>query len=567
MNPSSIKAGCRRRRRQCMVWTVFVWWAFLSTPAFAAAYADRLVWVFGWNLGKESDVPEITQMLETAARHGINGAMVSFGLDTLCKHGADYFRRLAAVQEVCERCRIELIPAVFSIGYGGGVLSHDRNLAEGLPVVDAPFRVQGEAAFFEPDAAVRLNNGGFEDFAGNAFKGFGFHDQPGEISFADTQIKRSGSASLRMENFTANPHGHGRVNQEVRLKPYRCYRASVWVKTEELKPADGLQLLALAGERNLAPRQFNLPATSDWRKLTMLFNSLNFDRVRLYAGVWGGKAGKFWLDDWTIEEVGPINVLRRPGTPVAVRSAEGETVYAEGSDYAPLRDPSFNPYRGDGEALALKLLPGTRMRNGERLRVSWYHALLIHDSQVTLCMGEPAVYEIMDHEMKLLAERLHPRRVMLNMDEVRLGGTCRACAGRNMGELLGECITKQVQIVRRHVPGAAVYVWSDMLDPNHNAHGNYYLVEGDFTGSWRHVPKDLIIGVWGGAPREKSLRFFADQGFATLVACYYDAADLQGTKNWLAIAKPLSNVRGFMYTPWTRKYTLLPAFGDLLAVE
>ena len=102
---------------------------------------------------------------------------------------------------------------------------------------------------------------------------------------------------------------------------------------------------------------------------------------------------------------------------------------------------------------------------------------------------------------------------MLNMDEIRMGGTCRACRGRNMGELLGECITRQVQILRRHMPGAEVYIWCDMLDPNHNAHGDYYLVEGDFTGSWKHIPKDLTIAVWGGAPREKSLRFFADQGF------------------------------------------------------
>ena len=27
---------------------------------------------------------------------------------------------------------------------------------------------------------------------------------------------------------------------------------------------------------------------------------------------------------------------------------------------------------------------------------------------------------------------------------------------------------------------------SDMLDPNHNAHGNYYLVQGDFAGSWKY---------------------------------------------------------------------------------
>jgi hypothetical protein len=114
------------------------------------------------------------------------------------------------------------------------------------------------------------------------------------------------------------------------------------------------------------------------------------------------------------------------------------------------------------------------------------------------------------------------------------------------------------------MPGAEVYVWSDMLDPHHNAHADYYLVNGDFTGSWNHVPKDLIIAVWGGAPREKSLKFFADEGFRTLVACYYDADDLEDVAGWLRIARQTPNVRGMMYTPWQRKYQLLPQFGDML---
>jgi len=151
------------------------------------------------------------------------------------------------------------------------------------------------------------------------------------------------------------------------------------------------------------------------------------------------------------------------------------------------------------------------------------------------------------------------------MDEVRMGGTCRACQGRNMGELVGECITRQTQALRRHNPGVEIYVWSDMLDPNHNAHGDYYLVDGDFSGSWRHVPKDLTIAVWGGEPREPSLRFFAAEGFHSLVACYYDADDLNEVKRWLDLARQTPNVRGFMYTPWQKKYALLPAFGDLFA--
>ena len=72
------------------------------------------------------------------------------------------------------------------------------------------------------------------------------------------------------------------------------------------------------------------------------------------------------------------------------------------------------------------------------------------------------------------------------------------------------------------------------------------------------------MAVWGGEPNEKSLRFFADQGFRTLVACYYDADDLKDVKGWVDIAAPVRKVRGFMYTPWQRKYALLPDFGDLL---
>ncbi|HWH68013.1 MAG TPA: hypothetical protein VNT26_01400, partial [Candidatus Sulfotelmatobacter sp.] len=470
---------------------------------------------------------------------------------------------LEAVKGACQTNGLELIPAIFSIGYGGGLFAHNPNLAEGLPVEDADFVVQGAEAQLVSGQVNKLVNGGFEDFSGTKLKAFNFYDQPGEIGFIDTQIKHGGQAALRLENFRANPHGHGRVMQTVEVQPHRCYRMTLWVKTEGLEPAGSFQITVLTDKREVAPRRFKVPATTDWHKVSFLFNSLEERQLKLYAGVWGGKAGKFWLDDWSLEEVGPINVLHRPGTPVSVRNANGQVTYSEGKDYT-LQAAPFRPWRDDGEAAQLKILPGSRIQQGEHLRVSWYHSAIVYESQVTACMGEPAVYEIFDHEAKLLAERLHPKRVLLNMDEIRMGGTCRACGGRNMGELLGECVTKQTQILRRHLPNAQVYVWSDMFDPTHNAHGNYYLVNGDFTGSWEHVPKDVVMALWSGEPRERSLRFFEAQGFPMLVACYYDADDLNQVKAWLQLARQRPAVRGFMYTPWEKKYSLLPDFGELL---
>ncbi len=523
------------------------------------------LWIFGWNLTRESDVPEIESVLRTAASCGLNGAVVSLGLDTLCKKSPEYFQRLERIQATCRELNLELIPAVFSIGYGGGILSHNRHLAEGFPVEGALFVVSGGEARHVPDPAVTLVNGGFEEYQGNRLRGYRFHDQPGEVSFVDTKVIHSGRASLRMENFRANPHGHGRVMQEVKVKPRRQYRLTLWVKTEGLEPEGAFQMTVLAGNnRSLSPQEFRIPATADWQKLTMVFNSLSFDTVRVYAGVWGGRKGRFWLDDWSIEEIGPINVLNRPGTPVTVCSEDGTIVYQEGRDYAPLRDPQLNFNWVDRSAPTLKILPGSRIREGQRLRVSYYHGMSINRGQVTVCMAEPEVYEIFDHEARLLAERVRPKKVLLNMDEIRMGGSCAACRGKNMAELLGQCITRQVEILRKYLPDVQVYIWSDMLDPNHNAHADYYLVEGDFTGSWNHVPEDLIIAVWGGAPRPKSLEFFAKQGFRSLIACYYDANDLEDVKGWLELGEKTPGVRGLMYTPWTKKYGLLCDFGKLM---
>lgn len=532
----------------------------------AATYPDRFVWVFGWNLGKDSDITEINQLLENAAQRGFNGAVLSAGLDSMSRRSPDYFRRLKEVDKTCQRLKIELIPAVFSVGYGSPALGVNRMLAEGLPVRDAPFTVfSGNEARLIPDEGIRIANGGFEEFAANRFKKFDFIDQPGQIGFADDQVKHEGKASLRLENFTANANGHGRVMQKIRVRPQRCYRVTLWVKTEQLAPASGFQLTVLSAKgRALAPRKFSIVPTSDWRKLTMVFNSMDEESVNLYAGMWGGKEGKLWLDDWSIEEAGPLNVLRRPGTPVTIQSADGVTTFTEGTDYLPLEDARFNFANVDREAPPLRLVPGGRIKEGQQLKVSWYHPMVVHQGQVTVCMGEPQLYEIFDREARLLAEHLHPKRVLLNMDEIRMGGTCQACAGKDMGKLLGECITREVETLRKYSPNCQVYIWSDMLDPHHNAHDNYYLVKGSFAGSWKHVPRDLRMAIWGGKPREKSLQFFADEKFQSLVACYYDADNLNEVKEWLRLSAGMPTVQGFMYTPWQKKYQLLGDFGELL---
>jgi hypothetical protein len=88
-------------------------------------------------------------------------------------------------------------------------------------------------------------------------------------------------------------------------------------------------------------------------------------------------------------------------------------------------------------------------------------------------------------------------------------------------------------------------------------------MEGDLTGSWNKVPKDIISVCWAHSTYSKSLAFFSGQGFHTMAAAYYDTGDLDGTRDWLEELKKTPGQMGIIYTTWENDYTLLEEFGDL----
>jgi len=114
-----------------------------------------------------------------------------------------------------------------------------------------------------------------------------------------------------------------------------------------------------------------------------------------------------------------------------------------------------------------------------------------------------------------------------------LANNVRSCAG----------------ILRQVNPGGRIYVWSDMFDPNHNAHANYYLTRGNFTNSWSGLDSDIIVVPWYYGQRAASLQFFAKLGNRQLIAGYYDSAPTLVT-NWLNAARPYAGICGVMYTTW-----------------
>lgn len=524
-------------------------------------------WVYvSRTLQSDRHVSEIKEIVEQASNNGLNGMVFSGRLDNLYIQNSAYFDRLAKVKSICDSYNIEIIPIIFSAGYGSAVIYDNKNLAVGLPVESLPYLVQNGHARLIRDRTLSIINGDFEQAENNSLANTHLQDLPGQISFVDRKIKKQGRQSIRFQNFDKHPNGNARLMYEVKLKPYRNYKITTWVKTENLNPAENLRFQIYSGDgRTLKIYSAKINPTSNWTKIQFDFNSMNYDAVNLYAGVWGGISGKFWVDDLRISEIGLANVLRRPGTPIVVKSAANGESYQESKDFNTINDPKFNFYSShDGPTI--RISPNSRIQNNDTLLVSYYQGLAINNSQVSLCLSEPKLYELWRERVQQLHEVLSPKKYLLSMDEIRQGGTCAACKSRgiSMAEILGDCISKQSEILKELNPQNEIFIWSDMLDPNHNAKDNYYLVDGDFTGSWNYIPKDISIVCWYYEMRDKSLAHFSNLGFKTIGAAYYDGEDLDNPKGWLESLANTENSIGIMYTTWQNKYQLLTPFSKLV---
>jgi len=561
--------------------SAFVWILLASTLAGpvrsqpskdeAPVYARR--WFYSaTNLQVDKSADELIALIERAAGAGYNGLMLAdYKLNILDRVPDHYFSNAKRVREAAEAAGVEIVPAVFPIGYSSGLLAHDPNLAEGMPVEAAPFVVRGGEARLVPPGEPLYRNGGMEEARGDRLDGFGFQDDPGSGSFIDEAITHSGRRSLRLSAGGGSPNC--RVMQTIAVEPHRAYRFSAWVKTEALRPASGFRLLILGGDKGGRALTFfegGVPSTQDWKRIEVVFNSLDQSEVNAYVGLWGPSGGKLWVDDVAIEPMGLTNVLRRDGCPLVVTSDDGKTIYEEGRDFEPVADPKLGrvPYDGeyafDHDGPPIRLTPNSRIKDGQTLRVSWFHPVAVHGSQVMCCPSDPKVEALLRDQARRVNELFRPRTFFMSHDEIRCLNWDRSCLDRKLtpGAILAENVRRCVAILDETAPGCEIVIWSDMFDPSHNAvEGPYYLVNGSLKGSWEGLPPRVTIANWNSGKADQSLAFFADRGHRQILAGYYDADDLSGFTRWNAAAQGVPGVDGFMYTTWRRKYQLLEAYG------
>jgi hypothetical protein len=473
-----------------------------------------------------------------------------------------------------------------ALGYCGGLLASDPNLATGYPVVDQPLRVTGGA--LQPVSTAVLANGSFEQSANNQATGWYYQDAPGERTFIDTAVAKSGGASLRAES---NGGADSRIFTTFTVKPWHQYTVRLWMKTQELT-ANGLLVLVRAnsGLRSLTSQSVSLPnadgsdrqyfsspaaLTRDWTEIKLSFNSQDQTAVDLALTVFGGSQGRIWWDDVRIEDTPTMNWLVRDDLPSSAKAADGSALTL-GTDIAAPRDPQLGQISYPGrygnyhEPTTPAVLNSGRLKEGDIVRLSGYHTLVTMSAQVGCSWNHPRVVALMRGVHEKIYNEFRPDGILLNYDEIRTGGFEPAdVAYGTSGAALAASIQKAYADLDAVAPGVRHFFWSDMVDPNHNAKADFEQVANTLDGAWKTLdPAKVTLVTWWERQNitdkgPASLKFFSDLGFKQVIGAFYDEDVADNHQRWQAAMQGIPNISGSMYATWANDYSRIEPFGDL----
>ena len=526
-------------------------------------------WIFAFaNFAKDDRTGELTDLVKRGHKAGYNGILVSdVKFDKLQLTDDAYKKRLQSFRKVCKDEGVKLAVHVGSYGYSDVFLTHDRNLAEGMPVRNATFIVK-DGKLIPFDDTTKLVNGSFEDLKDGLPVGWQL-DDPGKICIIDEKEKTDGKVSLCMKEATNGV----RAQQKVKLQPWHYYIISAKCKTQNWTPREiRLQALSTGPEGALNAQEMHAEKTADWKTLYANFDSQDATEATIQFGNWNPKGGTGWWDECKIEPGGFINIIRRDDLPLKVTSEDGKTVYEEGKDFSKVEDPKYlndpNPgYFTLGHEQPTVTIPkGSRIEEGQKVLASYHFASESGKAgQMNVCMAEPKVLDLLEEVVRWMKDNVQPDVYFMGYDEMRHAGWDDSCtkSGKTPGQLLADSVRKFTEIIKKVDPGKPIATWNDMFDPYHNASPtakHYYMVKGNgpWARSWEGLSPDVTIFNWYNN-KPNDMKFFADRGHQQVLAGYYDQ-DPKRITAWLEMGKGLPGIIGVMYTTWISDYSKLEEF-------
>lgn len=458
----------------------------------------------------------IIEHIKMAEKSGYNGMLLTdVRYDAIEKQNKKFFDDHALVIAEAKKRGISVIPGGF-MSYSG--VYSDRMLGEASPVRDTPFKVAGGIARCASDHSTGLKNGNFDSFTGNLPTSWKPNLLiPGKSCLQDKVTKHSGVSSLRVFNIPQNAG----IAQNVAVKPFRAYRITAWFKTSQVKGYQGIQF-EVHGEKgyrhrllNRRWRPFGTPKvwshfgpTMPWKKLTADFNSMDNRSVNIrfvFAGIGYGTSAQpnanIWMDDMVVEEVGLYETVIRKNHPVIVKSADQKIVYKEGSDYT--TDPRCKKFTDDDFYYEghLKIPTGSRIKNGDKLRVSWYKFsdTYLLWSETNFCL--PETWKAMEDNVERIDKLMGNKDFMfLNYDEWRSAFMDDRCqlfpAAKTGGDYLAAQLDKSLAVCRKANCYRTIYLFNGMYDPYHCAGNPYYMLPVGASNSWRQMDTNIVILNW-----------------------------------------------------------------------
>lgn len=554
---------------------------WLATSGTARAVEFPQKWVFGdANVTTQQGLEKSIKDLQEYKTLGVTHVLLHESkIGRIQLANADYAGNARQYQDEAKKLGITLVPAIYALN-GGSWLRLDGNLAAGIPAREMPFIVKDGSALPDPASAPPLVNGDFEQAEGDNFAGWSGQESAGKNTFADRSVKHSGNSSLKI---AAGNSGSVKVRmaQDLKVKPFQYYRLSVWIKTDNLSAGRGGYFGATSsdGKRQNIWTNLQVKPTQEWTRHCLTFNTFEGTDLHFMINAGGIRGGTMWIDDLKIEPAGLLLVLRRDLTPLKVTNEDGSVTYEEGKDFKPVSDPILCSRPGglptyDHDAPRIVLTDSSRIKDGQKLLVSYYHSMLIYEEKEILSLDDPKTMDFMDTQMNLVSKIWPTGHYFMEYDEIRIAGWEPQPDGQKLtpGQMLARHTQKGIALVKKYAPDAKIYTWSDMYTPYHNARafekgGYYYMVNGTWDGSWEGLPKEVIILNWY-APTKESMKFFADRGHTQVMCGFYDAKSDAGMKKnidgWMKMSEGLPNVVGMMYTTWENNYKDMPQFFKLL---
>lgn len=546
------------------IWPVMLLCTLRLVIFCGCASAEQEAKLFQWkwvyaplNFQANKEVNELISLMRRAEMAGYNGVVITdWKWGRFAGRPAHYYANLRRTKKAADEIGIELIPGVMGVGYSSSILSNNPNLAEGIAVKDCTFVVKNGKATVANSSNL-LPFGGFEEAKDNRPLGWDWVDGPGKSLFHDRAIKQTGDASVRMENYyLGNKYGLCRLYKKLTLLPWHQYKVSLFVKTENVESPDKIKVAVEADSgRDLLYSYLNVKGTQDWKKHEVMFNTLGNSKVTIWIGSWGVRTGRIWIDDVSLREVAGINLLRREGCPVKVTSMDEGTVYTEGIDYERWFYPKMGRKRWVGDYHTVHPEPpiiikkSSTIKDGQLLKVSYYHTLVIYSSQACCCLRHEELFGYFEEQVRQVKKYFGTKKFFMNHDEIRIVAQCELCKADSLtaGQLLAENVSRCASIICKINPGAEIFVWSDMFDPYHNATDKYYLSDSTLEGSWEGLDSSVRIVNWNVPKRRDSLRFFSKRGHKQIISISenYDKPDT---------AIGFDGVEGIMYTTWSKNY-------------